>query len=99
MYCISSGLSYYRGSVYEREVSQNIKFVSHVKCQVTHVMCPVLHLKRHVSLNIFLIYTFYIYFYGQSGRASKWKVCYLQRPTRLVYSIRHPALLNTIPLG
>ena len=47
--------------------------VSSVMCQVSHISCHMSGVTCHVSCVTFLLY---IFFCGQSGGASWWRVCY-----------------------
>ena len=47
--------------------------MSSVRCQVSRVMCQVSHV------------IFFFFFFGQSGGASRWRVCYQGGLPRLVY--------------
>ena len=47
--------------------------MSCVRCQVSGVMC-------HMSHD-----TFFSFFFGQSGKAYRWRVCYQQGLPRLVF--------------
>ena len=51
-----------------------------VTCHVSHVRCHVSGVRCHVSCVTCII----IIFFGKSGGASRWRVCYQRGPPRLV---------------
>ena len=65
--------------------------VSHVRCQVSRVTCQVSHVRCHLSgvmchfFSSFFLLLFFLSFFGQSGGASRWRVCYQQGLPRLVF--------------
>ena len=61
-------------------MSHVTSYVSHVTCQVLHVMCHV----SHVMCDISYLYI-YIFFFGQSGEAFWWRVCYRQGLPRATF--------------
>ena len=68
--------------------------VSHVMCHVSHVTCHVSRVTCHVSHVIYL-FIFYLFF-GQSGEAYRWRVCYQRGLPRLVFT--HTAYYNYLVL-
>ena len=46
--------------------------MSHVICHMSHVRCQVSGVRCHMSCLFF----YFIYFFRQSGEASRWRVCY-----------------------
>ena len=53
--------------------------MSCVTCHVSHVTCHMSHIMCHMS------YFFFIFFFGQSGEAYQWRVCYQRGLPRLVF--------------
>ena len=64
--------------------------MSHVTCHVSHVTCHVSHVICHF---------FFFLFFGQSGQAYWWKVCYQQGLPRLVYISQHQTNYKTRLVG
>ena len=59
--------------------------MSGVTCQVSRVRCHVSHVTCHINFNLL-----FIYFFGQSGEASRWRVCYQRGLPRLfILSFTH----------
>ena len=63
--------------------------VSHVTCHLSTVTCHMSHVKKKL-LHVLIYLYIYIYFFnvkkiGQSGGASRWRVCYQRGLPRLVY--------------
>ena len=64
--------------------------MSHVMCHVSRVTCHMSRVTCHMSKNIFfyILIFFFVFFYvkkiGQSGGASRWRVCYQRELPRLV---------------
>ena len=59
--------------------------VSHVTCHVSHVMCHMSRVTCHVSH--VTCHFFSPFFFGQSGEAYRWRVCYQRGLPRLVFFI------------
>ena len=75
--------------------------VSCVMCHMSHVTC---HMSRVSCQNIFFtlfnkkIYVLFVFFnkFGQSGGASRWRICYQRGLPRLVsFKIGHPSFYST----
>ena len=62
--------------------SHTMCHVSHVMCHVSTVTCHLSHVKKRIH-----IYFFYLKKIGQSGGASRWRVCYQWGLSRLVYIV------------
>ena len=62
-----------------------------VTCHVSHVMFPVSHVTCHMSHVIF-------FFFGQSGEAYRWRVCYQWGLPRQVFRSLHKTIVfvNTL---
>ena len=60
--------------------------VSHVTCHISGVTCHMSCVTCHMSQFFFLFYLFIYLFFGQSGEASRWRVCYQRGLPRLVFS-------------
>ena len=58
--------------------------LSHITCPLSPVTCHVSYVMCHM-LQYFLF--FFSYFFGQSGEASRWRVCYQRGLPRLVYFV------------
>ena len=58
--------------------------LSHVTCQVSRVTCHVSHVMCHVSLVTCHMSHVTLFFFGQSGEAYCWRVCYQRGLPRLV---------------
>ena len=55
--------------------------MSHVTCHVSHVTCHM----SHVACDMSQFFNFYlIFFFGQSGEAYRWRVCYQRGLPHLV---------------
>ena len=66
-------------------------------CYVSHVMC---HMSDVTCHNYLILFIFFLFF-GQSGEAYRWRVCYQQGLPRLVYNIKGISfyvLFWTIPI-
>ena len=61
--------------------------VSGVTCHVSRVMCHMSRVTCHMSFFSFFSFIIYIFFCGQIGGASQWRVCYQRGLARLVYFI------------
>ena len=57
--------------------------MSHVRCHLSHVRCQVPGVTCHVSV-------FFVFFWGKSGGASRWRVCYQRGLPRLVWIHKTP---------
>ena len=55
--------------------------MSRVTCHVSHVTCHMSRVTSHMSL----FFSSFFSFFGQSGRAYWWRVCYQRGLPRLVY--------------
>ena len=60
------------------------EFSPPTKCHMSHVMCQVSGVRCQVSHVIFFILLF---FFLQSGEASRWRVCYQRGLPRLVFIV------------
>ena len=58
--------------------------ISCVTCRVSHVTCHVSRVTCHVSRVTCLMFSFFVFF-GQSGEAIQWTVCYQRGRPRLVF--------------
>ena len=68
----------------------------HISCVMCHVSCVTFHVSRvichmsHVTCHIF----YFIFFFGQSGEAYRWRVCYQRGLPRLVFWLNWPQRIN-----
>jgi hypothetical protein len=62
--------------------------LKHVTCHVSHVTCP---MSRVICHNYFIYF-----FFGQSGEAYRWRVCYQGGLPRLVLIQLEKVLLNLL---
>ena len=66
--------------------TSHVKFhMSHVMCHMSHVMCHMSHVMCHMS-HIYLSI-----FFGQSGEAYRWRVCYRRVTVRTSPFIMPPS--------
>ena len=75
--------------------------VSRVTCHVSCVMCHVSCVMCHMSRVTCYFFFFFSSFFGQSGEAYQWRVCYLRGLPRLFFhytSLPRHRLLNSLVL-
>ena len=61
---------------------ENVHLLSPVTCHVSCAMCHILRVTCHMSHDYF-----FIIFFGQSGKARWWRVCYQRGLPRLVFTL------------
>ena len=70
--------------------------MSHVTCHVPSVACHMSHITCHMSqFFLFFLCVFFFFFFGQSGEANRWRVCFQLGLPRQVYDWKH----HLQPLG
>ena len=76
----------------DKKLLENVHLSPCVTCHVSHITCHMSHVTCHILSSSF---------FGQSGKASRWRVCYQQGLPRLVSSLlplTHLLLLNPLSL-